>query len=97
MGIVDTDPWLIAESGGGSLTSPVRRMATVTPNDTNELAFLPRYVWCGTGNASSILQIVDIAGTTLNLTGLAVGVWHALRPVKINATGTTFTNIRIGA
>lgn len=95
MGIVDDDKWKLAESGGGSLTAPIRRMAAVTTNDTNELAFYPRALWLGTGNASSILQIVDAAGTTLNITGLAVGVWHFIRAVKIT-TATTFSNIVMG-
>lgn len=66
--------------------------SAVTPDDNNDLLFVPRGVYCGTaGN----LTIQDIAGETVTFSNIAAGVIHPLAPKRIMATGTTASQIVI--
>lgn len=77
----------------GGLTGPLTRFAAVTPSDDTDLVNRPRAVLVG---SQGDLSIIDEAGDTTVIPGVAAGVWHPMRPVRIRATGTTATNIRIG-
>lgn len=76
-----------------TLTAPVERIFAVTPSDTVDLANVPRAIWVGT---SGDLAVIDAGGTTVTLHNVAGGMWHAMRPVRIKASGTTALNIRGG-
>lgn len=72
------------------LTTPARRAVAVTPNDSTDLADVPRALWVGgTGNISLIMQ--DDSSAVL-FTAVTVG-YHPLRAKRIRATDTTATNI----
>lgn len=60
------------------------RMATVTKHDTNDLAFVPRYVLVGTAGD---LNVTDMQGNEVAIPHLAAGVWHPMRVMKIRTGG----------
>lgn len=67
--------------------------AVITPSDT---AVLPRYTkgLCIHGGGSHHNVAVRMKnGTTLTITGLAIGVIHALQVDQVLATGTNATTV----
>lgn len=72
------------------LTTPARRAAAVTPNDSTDLSDVPRALWVGGAGDISLIMQDDASAVTI--TGATVG-YHPLRAKRIRATGTTATNI----
>jgi hypothetical protein len=62
------------------------------------------YLWVGTSGDVKVITYEDWAknGKVINdsyaqiLPGLAAGIWHPVRVVKILQSGTTVTDIRVG-
>jgi len=80
---------------GEGLTSPPEKFATVTPNDSVDLPNRPRCI-CFATVGDLVVTDEDGNDTTFPSGSLAAGTWHALRPVRIKATGTTATDIIAG-
>jgi hypothetical protein len=75
-------------------TSPLSMILGVTPANDTPLAFNSRAVYVGvTGN----LHVRDMKGVDTVLVGLAAGVWHPMQVQIIHSTGTTATDVAIGA
>lgn len=62
--------------------------ATITPSDATEVDFNGIYVG-GAGN----LAVTLLDGSEVTLTAVIVGTVYHLRVIKVNATGTTATNL----
>ncbi|MFM2345355.1 MAG: hypothetical protein RL654_108 [Pseudomonadota bacterium] len=75
------DPFLSVQPG---LTSPAESWAAVVPSDAVDLPVRPRMLYVGTAGAVACVA-VDGSSAVFNL----VQGWHAMRPVRILATGTT--------
>lgn len=65
-------------------------LKSITPDDNNDLTFLPRGVYVGT---SGNLAVHDIEGEAVTFTNLAAGVIHPIAPKRILSTGTTASGI----
>lgn len=74
-----------------TVSGPSRRPFTVTPHDTNELTFLPKALYVGTGG-TVILRGVDGA-TDVTFVNVANGQILDVRAQYVRATGTTAANI----
>lgn len=73
-----------------SLTAPARDAVLVTPNDTVDLAFLPRAIYVGqTGNISVRMA----GGGTVTFNSAQAGSFLPIRAQGINATGTSATGL----
>lgn len=75
------------------LTSPLDASASVTPHDTNALAFVPRAVWVGGAGNIAVRLPGDAADVTIQ--NVSAGTLLPIRPTHIRATGTTATNMII--
>ena len=69
---------------------PAEALVSITPNDSANLSAPIRALYVG---ASGDVKFVDMAGTTITLVGLAAGVFHPVRAVKVFATDTDATDI----
>lgn len=75
------------------LTAPISNHYQITPNDSTDLATVPRAVYVGqTGN----IAWVDKNGTSVIWVGVAGGSLLPIRPIRILATGTTATGLVAG-
>ena len=64
--------------------------AAITPHDTNDLPALTQGVWVGgAGNVAGVLG----DGRVLTFTGVLAGTLLPMAFKRINATGTTATNL----
>lgn len=71
--------------------SPARGAVAITPNDSTELASIPKALYVG--NGGTIVGQAVGSNTDISFTGVPTG---AILPVQfklIKATGTTATNI----
>lgn len=72
------------------LTSPASEGFNITPSDDDDLAFVSRMIYIGgAGNVSVVLS----SGSEITLNGVISGTVLPLRVKKVNATGTTATNL----
>ena len=69
-----------------SLTAPARDAVAVTPDDANDLPYLPRAVFVGQGGDVSVRLA---GGATVVFQNVQGGSVLPLRAAGINATGTT--------
>jgi hypothetical protein len=70
---------------------PGMSVASVTPNDSADLARAPcRALWVG---GSGNIAVVMKDGTTATITGVLQGTLLPLMVQRVNATSTTATNI----
>lgn len=69
---------------------PARRLRAVSPHDTNELQFLPKALFIGTGGTLSVIAEEDTAAVSLTV---ATGSIVPVRAKIVRATGTTATGI----
>ena len=76
----------------GALDWPATNAVAVTPNDSNDLTFMPRAVWVGTGGD---LSVVMKDGATVTIPGVPDGTLLPIRVDRIRATGTTASGIVI--
>ena len=73
-----------------SLTAPARDAIVVVPNDTTDLAILPRAFFIGqTGDVSARLA----GGQTVVFRNVQAGSLLPVRAARVNATGTTAADI----
>lgn len=68
-------------------TNPGTRHFAITPSNTEDMAVLPRAIYC---QSAGTAQIVDSSGTVLPYT-MNAGDLLVFRGVRINATSTTGT------
>lgn len=85
-----TDDFAQYRYAGVGFSSPAYHAAVVTPNDNNDLSDVTRWVFIGGAGA---LAVITAGGETLTISGLTAGTLLPLRVSRIQATGTTATNI----
>lgn len=82
-----------------TIEAPIGDMATVTPNDSNNLREVDskpvatRGIYVG---VSGDLSVVTEAEQTITLVNVVAGVWHPIRARRIRSTGTAATDIVAG-
>lgn len=82
--------------------SPISRAAAVTPNDSDTgsgVVSLPgaRALYLGGAGDVAVVLSTQPNSTPITLKGLAAGMWHPLYVKKVLATGTTASDILVGA
>lgn len=70
----------------------VRGSFAITPHDTNELAYITKYLLV---DVAGVVKITFEDGTTDTIQ-LAAGVWHKIAAKIVWSTGTTATGIHGG-
>lgn len=85
MPAVDTAPG--ASSG---VAGPAANAVAVTPNDTTDLGFVTRAIFCG--GAGTIAVNMAATGANVSFT-VAAGQILPIRVARILATGTSATNV----
>ncbi len=73
-----------------TLSSTVQDMALITPDNVNDLPYVTRGIYVGTGGN---IKLTTKAGTTLIVPNLAGGAIYSFRVSRIWATSTTASNI----
>lgn len=73
-----------------NLTAPARDAVIITPNDTIDLAVMPRAIYVG---QSGNISVRFSAGQTVLFTNAQAGSFLPVRATGINATGTTATGL----
>ncbi len=63
---------------------------SITPDDVNELSYVTRAIWIGSGGD---LVVVMKDGSEVTLKNVGSGIWLPLRVKQIKATGTTAGSI----
>ena len=76
---------------GGDMGSPYQRGFAVTPDNSNDLAFVTRGIFVGTGGAALKVTLLD--GTDLVFANVPSGTLLPIRATKVFATGTGCSNI----
>lgn len=72
-----------------SMESPVANAVAVTPSDTADLPRLTRAIYVGgQGDVRAMLR----DGSVITFKDMSAG-WHPVRIARVQATGTTATNI----
>ena len=71
------------------LTAPADRAVAITPNDSTDLADVPRAIYVG--GAGNIVATINGGDVTFN--GAQAGTILPIRPTRIKATGTTATGL----
>lgn len=69
---------------------PAESLVAITPNDSTNLTKPIRALYVG---VSGDVKILDMAGVTVTLVGLAAGIFHPVCAVRVFSTGTTATSI----
>ena len=78
------------KSYSSSLSSPGANAAAITPSDSVDLPISARAVYVGSsGNAS----VVTVGGDTVMFANLANGSILPVRVIRVNATGTTASDL----
>lgn len=75
---------------GDTVDFSAKRLRAVTPHDTNELEFVAKALFVGTGGTISIIAQEDTAAVSLTV---ATGSIVPVRAKIVRATGTTATGI----
>jgi hypothetical protein len=75
------------ESG---VSGPAGNAFAITPNDDNEITAVTRAIYIG---VEGDLRVTMLGGQTVTFVGLGAGILHAIRVIKVHATGTTATDI----
>jgi len=73
---------------------PFKWAENVTPSDTVDLAAPARGLWVGGAGAVSVQMYGD--GATMIFSGIPAGTLLPVQVTRVNATGTTATNIVAG-
>ncbi|MBN2231709.1 MAG: hypothetical protein JW781_02665 [Deltaproteobacteria bacterium] len=73
-----------------SLIIPAEECVSITPSDAANLTNPIRGLYVG---VSGDVKIVDMRGNTITFAGLAAGIIHPIRAVKVFDTDTTATDI----
>lgn len=83
------------ERHADSPTGPSTGAFAVTPSDTVNLPFLPRFVYCGTAGVIQIVPQDNLLTMVAVPYTVVAGALLMIRAVRILATGTTVTGIVI--
>jgi hypothetical protein len=75
---------------GDTTDFPAKSLRAVTPNDTNELEYVAKALFIGTGGTLSLIAQEDTAAVSLTV---ADGQIIPVRAKIVRATGTTATGI----
>lgn len=75
----------------GSMAAPADEAYAVTPSDSVNLAVVSRGLYVGV--AGDVTVEMAKVGTTILFKGVPAGAWLPLRVSRVDATGTTATNI----
>lgn len=70
---------------------PAANAVAVTPNDSTDLTYVSRGIYCGT--AGNLAVIMAGNGATVTFVGLAAGSVLSVRASRVMATNTTITSI----
>lgn len=82
-------PWWVVSEEGEDMAQSYNQSAVVTPSNTVDLLRVTDALWVGGAGDLAIVQ-----GTTaLTLVAVPAGSWLPLKVKRVNATGTTATNI----
>ena len=76
---------------GDTVDFSAKRLRAVTPHDINELTFISKALYVGTGGNIAMIAQEDSAAVTL--TSVAAGSIIPVRAKIVLATGTTASNI----
>ena len=82
----------IADPFGGqrTVTGPADDVADVSPSDTKDLSFLPRFLYVGVGGD---VAIMTKAGTSAVFKNVPAGGYVMARSLRVLQTGTTASSI----
>ena len=75
-------------------SGPITEIRDVTPHDSTNMTTPNRAIYIGGAGNVSLLARGDSSSVTL--TALAVGVWHPIAALRVNAPLTTATAIVVG-
>jgi hypothetical protein len=75
---------------GDTTDFPAKSLRAVTPNDTNELEYVAKALFIGTGGTLSLIAQEDTAAVSLTV---VAGQIVPVRAKIVRATGTTATGI----
>jgi hypothetical protein len=75
---------------GDTTDFPAKSLRAVTPNDTNELDYVAKALFIGTGGTLSLIAQEDTAAVSLTV---VAGQIVPVRAKIVRATGTTATGI----
>ena len=73
-----------------SAANPARQLRAITPSDTENIPFVAKGIFVGTGGTISILAVGDTEAVALTVQDGAI---LPIRARRINATGTTATGL----
>ena len=72
------------------ITEPPRHAFDIAPHDTNDLTYVTRAIWVGTGGN---LKVTLLGGETVTYKNLANGTEKVGFFTRVFATGTTATDL----
>lgn len=78
-------------SGVDLLDASARKLAAVTPHDSNELAFVTKAIYVGGAGNVSVIAADD--STAVTFVGVPAGAILPVRAKIVRATSTTATSI----
>ena len=74
----------------GDLAQPADYLFGITPHDSNELAYLTRGIYVGSGGD---VAIIDKHGNTVTFVGVPTGLILPVRANIVKSTGTTASSL----
>lgn len=82
---------LVVEPGNQfEITISIRNIASITPNDTTDLANPTKAIYV---SATSTLTVDTIGGQTVTISSLAGGIWHPIQVKRVYVTGTSASGL----
>ncbi len=84
----------LTQAGNRSVTGPIEKSATITPDNDNDIAIFGRALWVDVAGA---VKVTLLSGDVDVLGAVAAGMWHPIRVKRVWATGTTATGIHVGS
>lgn len=75
---------------GSDITGPARNAAAVVPSDSADLPNACKRLWVGTGGAVTLVTVGD---DSVTYTAVPSGTYLQVRAARVQATGTTASNI----
>jgi hypothetical protein len=74
----------------GGVSGPGTSAEDITPDNSNDLDKATRGIYVG---VSGDVKVDMVRGGTVTFIGLAAGIIHPIRAIRVYATGTTATSI----
>lgn len=62
---------------------PARNGFVITPDDNNDLPFVPKSIWVGTGGTLWVIMIDDQTNTPIDYQNVPSGTWMDLRVKRV--------------